>query len=230
MWRLLVLTACLAAASCSTTLQQPAQNGSYEKQPTERNNVCKIFREKPHWVAPAQASYQKWGIPVELMMAIIYHESSFRANARPRDKNGKLLSSAYGYSQAIDATWRQFQSETNMQRARRDKFGDAIYFIGWYSAKSVAANEELSPYDVASLYVFYHDGWSALPEDGSRDIHSQVLDVASKVYKRTLIYHRQLKDCGITTERLYTKDRNGGGFRSLKEEKNRRRNGNERWF
>lgn len=204
------------------------QQIAVEKPPAQPTDLCAIFKEKPHWIPLAQKSYDRWGIPVELMMAIIFYESSFRANARPLDRRGNRLSSAYGYAQAIDGTWRQFQRENNLPRTRRDQFGDAIYFIGWYASKSMAKNEDLSPYDITSLYVFYHDGWSALPEDGSRDIKNHVLEVASKVYKRTLIYHRQLKNCPAG-RRIYEASEQGARLYNTKKP-SRKSSGSSQWF
>ena len=200
-----------------------------EKPPSKPNNLCSVFKEKPHWIASAQKSYAKWGIPVELMMAVMFYESSFRANARPLDKQGNRISSAYGYAQAIDGTWRQFQRENNLPRTRRDDFGDAIYFIGWYASKSIAKNKDLSPYDITSLYVFYHDGWGALPEDGSRDIKRHVLEVAGKVYKRTLIYHRQLKDCPAGRQ-IYEASEQGARLYNTNRVPGRKSSSGGQWF
>ena len=200
---LLLICASMGLTSCATT-SSPNQHSWVESKPKHIDNLCHIFNEKPHWVEPAQTSYDKWGIPVELMMAIVRYESSFRGDARPY-RNGKRISSAYGYSQAIDGTWNIYQRENNKARARRTNFADAIDFVGWYGSKSLKGDEEVSPYDVNALYVFYHDGWGALPEDGSRKLKSEVLDVAAKVYKKTLIYHRQLKSCPEVADALYSK-------------------------
>lgn len=201
-WMKLLLLLLLVSylASCAIS---PTSAGVGESKPKDVDNICKIFSEKSKWVAPAQQSYSQWGIPVELMMAIIRHESSFRSQARPLDKRGKRLSSAYGYAQAIDGTWKIYRRENNKPRADRTKFSDAIDFVGWYSSKSISKGDNISPFDVNALYVFYHDGWGALPEDGSRELKPEVLKVAAKIYKQTLLYHRQLKKCPKITDALY---------------------------
>ena len=197
------LSAALLLASCTTT----PRSAGLEKKPSNIDNICSIYEEKPHWVDNTKDSYNKWGIPAELMMAIVRHESSFRSRARPLDKKGKRLSSAYGYSQAIDGTWKIYKKEVNRPRAKRTNFADAIDFIGWYSSKSIKkqSNKEVSRFDVNSLYVFYHDGWSALPEDRSRKLKEQVLEVADRVYNTTLKYHRQLRQCSQVANALYGK-------------------------
>ena len=59
----------------------------------------------------AKQSYEKWGVPIPVQMAIMHQESHFVADAQP--PRTWLLgiipwfrpSSAYGYAQAIDETW-----------------------------------------------------------------------------------------------------------------------------
>ncbi len=209
----LIAVVCLVVfvTSCSTT-PTTASKGRAESKPKNVDNICEIFSEKTKWIEPTKRSYNKWGIPVELMMAIIRHESSFRSQARPIDKNGKRLSSAYGYSQAIDGTWKIYQRENNKPKADRTQFSDAIDFVGWYSSKSIAKGQDISPFDVNALYVFYHDGWGALPEDGSRELKPEVLKVAAKIYKQTLLYHRQLKKCPRIASALYGQKAAAGGW------------------
>ena len=179
-----------------------------EDQPEDIENVCAIFNEKREWIDAARASYNEWGLPIELMMAIMRYESSFIANARPLDATGRRLSSAYGYAQALDGTWRQYMKEVKRKDARRDDFATAIHFVGWYANGAMDIREDLSPYDAITLYVLYHDGWTSLGED--RDApDSHVLEVATKVYKKTLIYHNQLRECPRIAAALY---RNTGRY------------------
>jgi hypothetical protein len=44
-------------------------------------------------------------------------------------------SSAYGYSQALDGTWEEYQ-EDQRRGARRDRIDDATDFMGWYMDQS----------------------------------------------------------------------------------------------
>src|SRR3546814_8971202 len=65
----------------------------------------------------------------------LYTESGSKARARP--PRTKLLgfipwkrqSSAYGYAQALDGTWLEYQRSTGRWSARRSDFGDAIHFV-----------------------------------------------------------------------------------------------------
>jgi len=198
-----LLCFCLMSCVSLSTYDWEGDSHKFEKKPRNVDNICQIFREKPLWLDSAKFSYDKWGITVELMMAIIRHESSFRAAARPLDKNGKKLSSAYGYSQAIDGTWKIYQKENRKPSAKRTNFDDAIDFVGWYSSKSISRGKKVSSFDVNALYVFYHDGWEAFSDDKDRKIDDKVLKVADKVYKQTLVYHKQLKRCKDISNFLY---------------------------
>jgi len=187
-------------ASCTTV--PPSIEETSKTQPLNIENICSIFAEKDQWIDAARISHEKWNLPVELMMAIIRHESSFIATARPRDKNGKLLSSAYGYAQAIDGTWNQYLRETKRRNDKRNDFAAAIYFVGWYSNKAMDTHPELSYYDVIGLYVLYHDGWSSLQQSKAPP-SPKLLEIATRVYKTTLNYHNQLKKCPPIAIALY---------------------------
>ena len=45
--------------------------------PENIRNSCDIFNEKSGWYADAHDSYEKWGVPVHVQLAIIYQESRF---------------------------------------------------------------------------------------------------------------------------------------------------------
>lgn len=192
----------IVALSGCTTVPHSAEQPRTEKQPRDIENLCSIFAEKEHWVGAARTSHEKWNLPVELMMAIIRHESAFIANSRPRNNKGELLSSAYGYAQALDGTWSQFKNETARRSDKRTDFADAVYFVGWYSNKAMDTHPGLSPYDVIGLYVLYHNGWSSLQQE-KEPPSAELLRLATKVYKTTLNYHQQLKQCSHIAVALY---------------------------
>jgi hypothetical protein len=66
-------------------------------------------------------------------------------------------SSAFGYSQALDRTWEEYQAETGNRRARRDDINDATDFIGWYTNKSRERNG-IPLTDARNQYLAYHEG------------------------------------------------------------------------
>ena len=70
-------------------------------------------------------------------MAFVKQESAFVHNAKPPRKYALgfipwgRLSSAYGYSQALDGSWDDYQDATGSW-GRRTSFEDSLDFMGWY--------------------------------------------------------------------------------------------------
>ena len=93
MIRLLMPPLLLALAGCATA------------PPSNPDNICAIFREKPDWHDAALKVQKKWGAPVPIPMAMMYQESSFKQDAVPPRYYflGLIpwgrVSSAYGYAQ-----------------------------------------------------------------------------------------------------------------------------------
>ena len=42
--------------------------------PSNINDSCEIFREKDDWYDDAKASFERWGVPIHVQLAIIYQE------------------------------------------------------------------------------------------------------------------------------------------------------------
>ena len=49
--------------------------------PKNINDSCEIFREKDDWYDDAKDSYERWGVPVHVQLAIIHQESRFKHDA-----------------------------------------------------------------------------------------------------------------------------------------------------
>jgi hypothetical protein len=156
--------------------------------------------QRPAFDRAFQAVKRKWGVPVHVQMAIIHQESRFKADARTPMKyilgvfpTGRQ-SSAFGYSQALDGTWKEYRQSTGRLGARRDDIYDAADFIGWYLA---ASNRELgiSLSDTRNQYLAYHEGRTGYKR---RSYNSKrwLLDVSAKVRARGNTYERQLRICG----------------------------------
>ena len=58
-------------------------------QPQNINNACEIFEERESWREAAISSQERWNIPMEVTMAFVHQESSFKSHAKPPRK--KLL-------------------------------------------------------------------------------------------------------------------------------------------
>ena len=173
-----------------------------EPQPQNINNACEIFIEKESWRNAAISSQERWNIPVEVTLAFVHQESSFKGNAKPPRKKlfgfipwfGRV-SSASGYSQALDASWGEYKKETGRWYARRSSFKDSTDFIGWYNNKSVQ-ELGLSSNDAYSLYLAYHEGRGGF----KRKTYNQkpwLLKVATKVKQRATAYRKQIANCSL---------------------------------
>ncbi len=187
---LFVLFGVLLLASCGGGSKQP---------PSRLNDACSIAREKPDYIKAFKSTERKWGVPVHVQMATIYQESRYRHDARTPHKYvlGVIpmgrQSSAYGYGQALDGTWEQYQRETGKRRAKRDRIRDASDFIGWYMNKSYERNG-IHPSDTRNQYLAYHEGHTGFAR-GSHNSKSWLLNVANDVDARAQLYQAQLANC-----------------------------------
>ncbi len=182
-----VLLACLLVAACSST------------PPRDVNNLCAIFHDKDDWYEDAVDASRKWGSPIPTMMAIMHQESRFDSDARPPRRKilgfipGPRPSSAYGYPQAKDGTWKDYKRAAGGFSADRDEFVHAIDFIGWYNFKSTQRSG-ISPHDTYGLYLAYHEGHGGYNRGTYRD-KPWLMEVARKVERRAGSYQAQLHGC-----------------------------------
>ena len=174
--------------------------GCTATQPKDISNICAIFKEKPDWYDATADMRDKWGVPIHVPMAMMYQESSFRADARPPKDTiffGLIpwgrVSSAYGYSQAKTPTWQDYIRETGNSGADRDDFDDAIDFMGWFISKTHQVNR-ISKWDAFGQYLNYHEGWGGYRR-GTHAKKKWLLDVSKRVKSRSLRYATQLKSC-----------------------------------
>ncbi len=171
--------------------------------PRHPDNLCSVFQEHPGWWESALASADKWSVPIPVMMAIMYHESRFRADARPPRETRLFLlpgprpSTAFGYPQALDGTWDQYVKRTGNHGARRDDFADSVDFIGWYCHLSGVCRG-IPPDDPFRLYLAYHEGHAGFRRRSYAD-KPWLLKVARRVADRARRYEAQLTVCGPDT-------------------------------
>ncbi|MEM9533800.1 MAG: transglycosylase SLT domain-containing protein [Pseudomonadota bacterium] len=184
---LLCLPALLVISGCATA------------PPADPDNICAIFSERPKWYKAALKSTKRWGTPVHIQMAIMHQESRFVADAAPPRK--RLLgvvplgrkSSAYGYAQVKDETWKWYQREAGGRGADRDSFADAIDFVGWYTDVS-RRQLGLSKWDPYGQYLAYHEGHGGY-ERKTYASKAWLIAVAKKVDFRAREWGAELKRC-----------------------------------
>ena len=181
----------LSLGGCSVISSSP---------PANLDNACSIVGERPSWKRDMRKAEARWGVPMSVQMAIIWQESKFVQRARTDRRRtffglipGKRRSSAYGYAQVIDGTWDWYKSATGKRSARRDDFGDAVDFIGWYSDRATS-RLGIPKSDVRRQYIAYHEGHSGYARGSYRN-KRWLLDVARKLESRERRYRSQLRTC-----------------------------------
>jgi hypothetical protein len=173
--------------------------GCVSVQPQCIDDVCSIFNEYPNWYWATQASEEKWGAPVPVQMAIMHQESSFIGNAKPpRQRCLGFIpwtrpTSAYGYSQAVDSTWRKYQQSSGNSYGSRKNFKDAADFVGWY-IHTAHCQLGIAPSNAYALYLAYHEGLGGYARKSYRS-KPWLIKVAKKVSLRSSIYQSQLNEC-----------------------------------
>ncbi len=186
------LILCLFVSACGSS--------SYEA-PRNLDNACSIVKQRPHYLDAMQRTENRWGVPVAVQMATIYQESKFIGNARtPRQYTlgfipAGRVSSAYGYGQALDGTWEEYQEEEGGWRARRDDIRDATDFMGWYFDKS-RSGLGIPLDDAKRQYLAYHEGRTGYAR-GSYLKKSWLMRVSDEVASRAILYDTQLKACDM---------------------------------
>ena len=169
------------------------------KPPAKQENICSIFEQKSSWYRLANKSYEKWGAPIHVQMSILRQESAFQNRVKPERTKilgvipWKRKSSAFGYTQAIDATWDWYRTENNKPLASRVNFADAIDFTGWYINKSNKING-ISKSDAYNQYLAYHEGHGGYKKKSYKNLN-WLIDVANKVKLRSDNYRSQLNEC-----------------------------------
>jgi len=172
--------------------------------PKNKDNLCAIFNEKDDWYDDAKTAADRWGASIPVMMAIMHQESRFVSKAKPPRTRilwifpGPRSSSAYGYSQALDSTWRTYQRASGEHGADRDDFDDAVDFIGWYNHTTGKRNG-IKKNDAYHLYLAYHEGHGGFKRRTFKN-KTWLKKVAKKVSARSTMYRRQLNGCRDSLE------------------------------
>ncbi len=167
--------------------------------PRELDNACSIVAQRPQYLRAFQATERKWGVPVAVQMAIIYQESKFIGNARTPHRYALGVipvgrqSSAYGYSQALDGTWAEYQEQQGGRNTSRDSISDATDFMGWYM--NLTLQELGIPLnDTRNQYLAYHEGRNGYRR-GTYNDKAWLVRIAGELEGRAIMYDAQLRSC-----------------------------------
>lgn len=175
--------------------------GGQTSAPRNLDNACAILKERPQYLKAFRSVERKWNVPMHVMMATIHQESKFIADARTPFKYTLGVipmgrqSSAFGYSQALDATWDEYRADQNRRSAKRDRITDATDFMGWYFNETQRRNG-VALTDARNQYLAYHEGHTGFRK-GTYNRKSWLVGVAGKVEARSFMYRDQLAGCRL---------------------------------
>ncbi len=152
--------------------------------PSQIVDACALMTDRPGWWRAVRASQERWSVAPATQLAVIKRESSFRRFVHPprfppvfvrsvRSGYRRIdrafgwslndsftwptLYTAFGYPQAIDATWELYKTNLNRTVALRVRFADAADFVGWYLSY-LRSRDRIAAGDVCTLYVAYYLG------------------------------------------------------------------------
>lgn len=178
-----IILASLAITSCSE-----------ETKVDNKLTACEILNDHPGWAKSLKKAEDTYKLPPAFAMGVMYQESRFKSNAKA------VGSSAYGYAQAINSTWKHFQEDVKAN-ARRDNFDDSVQFMGWYMAQ-LAKSAKLKMSESENLYMAYMLGATGFKryKAGTFKNKAKIIEdkkLAKKVKNFTSLYKSQLKKCKI---------------------------------
>jgi hypothetical protein len=187
-----------------------------ESPPRDPEQICSVFREKPHWYRDATRAGARWGTAVPGLMAVMLQESSLDARALPeRSRLWGVIpwsrpSTAAGYAQVVDATWRHYEQEVGAERDR-EVFSHAADFVAWYLSE-LGEILALPARDLNRLYLAYHEGPDGYRRGSFRN--KPWLEVAAAgVAQRAGRYRAQLEGCrDELDDRLWWRAFRGGAL------------------
>ena len=167
--------------------------------PKNQEDACSIIKQKKSWRTALKKTEKRWGISPGMQLAFIKTESNFKPTARTQRKyflglipSGRI-SSAYGYSQALDGTWKEYKKSTGNRYHRRSNFAHSTNFIGWYADKTKRLLG-ISKNNAYLQYLAYHQGQAGF-KTGAYKNKKALLGVANKTALNKKKFDRQLKKC-----------------------------------
>ncbi len=175
--------------------------------PSDIENACSIRQERSDWYKGAREASKKWKAPTPVILAIIWRESKYHAEARTPQKYALGVipwgrqSTAYGFAQAIDGTWASYQKNQDAHSADRNDFDDAADFVGWYMDLT-RTRLNISPTDARRQYLAYHEGHGGYRKGKWRE-KAFLVKASHQVEAMARRYDAQLLNC----DPVYAKER-----------------------
>lgn len=194
--------AALAAATLAACASTPVPS----KQ--EAADACLLLKQNTAWRDALRSTAKNWGAPMGFQLAVIKQESSFNSEAMPPRGarqwfglvEGERISSAKGYSQALDSTWETYKAATGRWGANRNSFQDSSDFIGWYF-NTAGKRTGLGQYDYKGHYLAYHEGASGYLK-GTWKGKTWLVNTAGTVAAQAARYEAQISKCEALREKF----------------------------
>ena len=108
-------------------------------------------------------------------------------------RSWKRPTSAYGYSQAINGTWKRYKKDTGSNWVSRGAFDDAADFIGWFTYRA-HKRAGIAMTNAYALYLAYHEGIGGYQKRTYLK-KPWLISVAKRVQQRAWVYRSQLLRC-----------------------------------
>lgn len=170
-----------------------------DKKPDKIDDACYILKTNKSWNRALYFAEKKWNVPKHVLLSIMYQESSFNHNARPLD--GKFLfffnrykSTARGYSQALDGTWKEYKKLNDKGFfTNRKSFSDSADFMGWYLHRT-HMQTGIPKWKSRDLYLAYHEGNGGYMRKTYKN-KPWLIKTADTVAKRSWRYAKQIENC-----------------------------------
>ena len=159
---------------------------------TPSSAMCELLAKNSGWEDALRAASVKWQVSPGAILAVIDHESRFRADAKGQGATGESSVRNYGYTQANLRTWNWYLRETERASGSRSDFGLAVDFVGWHFA--TMERRIKSPRDqVAEHYLVYKLGEGGYLRGGS----AQGRQLAYRIEARAKAHDLALQSCGF---------------------------------
>ena len=175
-----------------------ALGGCATAPPRNSQSICQVFDQYPGWYRDAQAAQERWGTPVNVLMAFVQRESDFRGKAQPARPHFLFIplprrSSAYGYAQAQDPVWQEYLKANGRWFKSRKNMDNSLDFLGWYTDR-IHRELGISKWDPRHLYLAYHEGIGGY-RSGQWQHNSHLLQTADVVDNLAREDGAQLQHC-----------------------------------
>lgn len=188
---IIIINFLLFTTGCATIIE--------ERKPDNINNACYILKENKGWNRSLHFVEKDWGIEPNVILAIMFQESSFNHKARPVAGRRFFFfkhykSSARGYSQALDSTWDEYKEKNNKGRlTRRSSFSDSADFMGWYMNRT-HKQTGIQKNDAYNLYLAYHEGNGGWQRKTYQN-KPWLIETSKKVQQRSSRFKNEISSC-----------------------------------